>query len=104
MRSIEEINREIRELEEELEQAEFGSYEYDEFDRELSLLEAELRDSESRRTAMQINGVSQLQRELLNEIRACNTEQDLEEFIDSVEPEYRQEVLLLAWRAVLLLT
>jgi hypothetical protein len=45
---------------------------------------------------MQIQGVNQLQRELLNEIWACDSQEDLAEFIEAVEPEYRQEVLLLA--------
>ena len=44
---------------------------------------------------MEIQGVNQLQQELLSEIWACDTEQDLEEFIEAVEPEYKQEVLLL---------
>jgi hypothetical protein len=43
MRSQEEITQEIKELEEELEQAEYGGYEYDELDRELFVLESELR-------------------------------------------------------------
>ena len=51
MRSREEITQEIEELAEELEQAEFGSYEYDELDRELSLLEAELRKAEKQESA-----------------------------------------------------
>jgi len=51
MRSQEEITQEIKELSEELEQAEFGSYEYDELDRELSLLEAELRKVEQQSNA-----------------------------------------------------
>lgn len=45
---------------------------------------------------MVIQGVNQLQQELLNEIWKCDSEEDLEEFIEAVEPEYRQEVLLLA--------
>ena len=45
---------------------------------------------------MEIQGVNQLQQELLNEIWACDSEEDLEQFIDAVEPEYRQQVLLLA--------
>ena len=44
---------------------------------------------------MEIQGVNQLQQELLNEIWACDTEEALEEFIEAVEPEYRDEVILL---------
>ena len=43
MRTEEEIKREIDELAEEQEQADYGGYEWDELDRELFLLDAELR-------------------------------------------------------------
>jgi hypothetical protein len=51
MRSVEEITEEINELAEELEQAEYGGYEWDELDRELFLLEAELRKAEKQESA-----------------------------------------------------
>ena len=46
MRSQEEIIQEIDELAEEQEQAEFGSYEWDELECDLFLLEAELRKAQ----------------------------------------------------------
>jgi len=51
MRSREEIKREIDELAEEQEQAEYGGYEWDELDRELFLLDAELRKAEKQESA-----------------------------------------------------
>jgi len=45
---------------------------------------------------MEIQGVNQRQQELLNEIWACDSEDDINELVEAVEPEYRQEVLLLA--------
>jgi hypothetical protein len=45
---------------------------------------------------MNIQCVTKQQQELLNEIWACDDQQDLLELIETVEPEYRQEVLLLS--------
>ena len=45
---------------------------------------------------MNIQCVTKQQQELLNEIWACDDQEDLLELIDSIEPEYKQEVLLLA--------
>jgi len=45
---------------------------------------------------MQIQGTTQLQQKLLNGIWQCDTEQDLEDFVDSVDPQHRQQVMLLA--------
>lgn len=45
---------------------------------------------------MNIQCVNQRQQELLNEIWACDTEDDINELVEAVEPEYRSEVLLLA--------
>jgi hypothetical protein len=42
MRSVVEIQEEIEQIAEELEQAEYGSYEYDELDCDLFMLESEL--------------------------------------------------------------
>ena len=51
MRSQEEITQEIEQLSQELEQAEYGGYEYDELDRELFLLESELRKARKQESA-----------------------------------------------------
>lgn len=45
---------------------------------------------------MNIQCVTKQQQELLNEIWACDDQRDLLELIETVEPEYRQEVLLLS--------
>jgi hypothetical protein len=45
---------------------------------------------------MNIQCVTKQQQELLNEIWACDSEDDINELLEAVEPEYRQEVLLLA--------
>lgn len=45
---------------------------------------------------MNIQCVTKQQQELLNEIWACDDQADLLELIETVEPEYRQEVLLLS--------
>jgi len=45
---------------------------------------------------MNIQCVTKQQQELLDEIWACDSEDDINELVEAVEPEYRQEVLVLA--------